>query len=288
MTETVNTEGATPYAGVPLKLQDVRFAITPAEAVAAAHSQRGRLLETVRDLTADEWSAQSRCSLWTVQDVVRHLTDIGGVQADGMEAARAGERFSYFSTFDPKATPAALIAESGPEEVGVTLDAFVRSTERLLGLVDEVAAAGDDTLLVSTPAGRQPWHRSLLHGLFDSAVHERDIVEPLPARSAPFVGPGEVRAIASYQVLLVARILGVVGAPVDLGLELDGGPTLHVVVDGPVVSVQPLGDDAAPAARAKGEVSAVLDAMAGRGALADVLDGPPEVAMGLSALSSLV
>ena len=282
------TDTQTPHVGVPLKLQDVRFAVTPDEAVAAAHAQRGRLLETVRDLTADEWSAPSRCAAWTVQDVVRHLTHIGGVQADGIEAARAGERFTYFSTFDPKATPAALITEAGPEDVGVTLDAFVRSTERLLGLVDELAAARDSELLVSTPAGRQPWHRSLLHGLFDSAVHERDIVEPLPARSAPIVGPDELRAIASYQVLLIARILAMVGAPVDLGLELHGGPSLHVVVDGPVVSVQPLVDDAKPAMRASGDVVAVLDATTGRGAMSDVLDGPPEVAMGLSALSSLV
>ncbi len=288
MTDTASTAGATPYAGVPLKHQDVRFAVTPEDAVAAAHSQRGRLLETVRDLTADEWVAQSRCAAWTVQDLVRHLTHIGGVQADSMAAARAGERFSFFSTFDPKGTPDALLKEAGAEEIGVTLDAFAHSTERLLAAVDELAAVGDDGLLVSTPAGRQPWHRSLLHGLFDSAVHERDIVEPLPARSAPVVGPNEVRAIASYQVLLVARILAVVGAPVDLGLELTGGPSLHVVVDGPVVSVQPLDDSATPTTRATGEVNTVLDAMSGRGDLASVLDGPPEVAMGLSALASLV
>ena len=287
MTDTATT-GGTPYAGVPLKHQDVRFAVTPAEAAAAAQAQRSRLLETVRDLTAEEWASPSRCAGWTVQDVVRHLVDIGGVQADGIEAAKAGERFTYFSTFDPKATPAALIAESGPQDVGVTLDAFVRSTERLLSLVDELAARGDDDLLVSTPAGRQPWHRSLLHGLFDSAVHERDIVAPLPARSAPIVGPDEVRAIASYQVLLVARVLAAVGASVDLALELHGGPTLHVVVDGPLVSVQPLAEGASPALRAAGEVIAVLDATTGRGAVADVLDGPPEVALGLSALASLV
>jgi len=282
------TETTPQYAGVPLKLQDVRFTVASEDAVAAAHSQRGRLLETVRDLTADEWAAPSRCAAWTVQDLVRHLTHIGGVQADSMVAARTGERFGFFSTFDPKATPDALIKEGGPEDVGVTLGGFVASTERLLSLVDELAAAADDALLVSTPAGRQPWHRSLLHGLFDSAVHERDIVEQLPARSTPVVGADEVRAIASYQVLLVARILAVVGAPVNLGLELVGGPSLHVVVDGPVVSVQPLDPAASPPARASGEVNAVLDAMSGRGALADVLDGPPEVAMGLSALASLV
>src|SRR5688500_15420425 len=99
MTDTATTEAGTPYAGVPLKHQDVRFAVSPAEAVAAARAQRGRLLETVRDLTAEEWTAPSRCSAWTVQDVVRHLSHIGGVQADSIEVARTGERFTYFSTF---------------------------------------------------------------------------------------------------------------------------------------------------------------------------------------------
>ena len=233
---------ATPqFSGVQFRDHDVRLAVTPDEAIAASHAHRTRLLDTVRSLAPDEWSAQSRCSEWSVQDVVRHLTHVNTVQLASIAAGRAGERFDGFSpaNFNPKVTPAEYLRAAGPEDVATSLEGFETTTAQVLAAVDDLRGSGDD-VLVSTPIGRQPWYRAVLHALFDSAVHERDIVAVLPDRPAPAPSEDEVRAIASYQVLIVARILAAVGAPVDLDLDLRGGPHLHVLVDGPVVSVLPL------------------------------------------------
>jgi len=286
------TETTPQYAGVPVRDQDVRLDVTAAEAVEAGRSQRTRLLDAVESLTDDEWMAQSRCAQWSVQDVVRHLVHVTSMSVESIEAARTGARYDGFSAakFNPKETPHAFLTALGAEPAEATREAFAASTARVIAAMDELSAdklLADDDVLVATPIGRQVWHRSLLHGLFDSAVHERDILAPFGRKPDPTPPAEEVRAIASYQVLLVARILAVVGAPVDLALRLTGGPDLRVRVAGPLVSVSS-GDLDGATAEARGEVDAVLDAMTGRGQLAEVLDAPPEVVMGLSALSSLV
>ncbi len=281
------TDTAPQYAGVPIRDQDVRLDVTPEEAVAAGRSQRSRLLDVAQSLPEADWAAPTRCALWSVQDVFRHLVHVNGMALDSIEAARAGDRYDGFSAarFNPKETPGAYLKELGDEPVAATAEAFSSVTARMLATLDGMSP--DDEVLVATPIGRQPWHRSALHGLFDSAVHERDILLPLGRRPDPAPPAEEVRAIASYQVLMVARILAVVGAPVDLALRLVGGPDLRVRVDGPLVSVSS-GDLDGATAEARGDVEAVLDAMTGRGQLADVLEAPPEVVFGLSALSSLV
>lgn len=280
----MTTETPTPYAGVPLRDHEVRFGVTPDDAAAAVRSQRLRFVEEMRGLAAADWQRPSRCSEWTVQGVVRHVVHLGTVMLDGVAAARAGERFDYFRSFDPKQTPVDHLAAAGDEPVAATLAAFSDTTDRLVAATDELAAERSD-VLVATPVGRQPWHRAMLHGLFDSAVHERDVLAPLGRRvDAP---AEETAAIAAYQVLLVGRILAVVGVAVDVGLRLTGGPDLRLRVDGPLVGVEVGGADAARVT-ATGPVESVLDAMVGRGSLAEVLDGPPEVVAGLSALSSLV
>lgn len=279
-------ETTTPDAGVPLREHDVYLDVTPEQAVAANRSQRIRLLDEARALSPEEWQAQSRCSEWTVQGVVRHVVHVNTIQLDGLAAARADERFDFFKTFDPKRTPLEHLESVGDEPVDVTLAALEDTTTRLVAAIEQLHADGVDVLAAS-PVGRQPWSRAVLHGLFDSAVHERDILAPLGRRPAPHRPADEVTAIAAYQVLLVARLLAVVGIPVDVGLRLTGGPELRVQVDGTRVSVAVGGADAAPVV-ATGDVDDALDAMVGRGSLADVLDAPAEVVGGLAALSSLV
>lgn len=271
---------------VPLREHDVQLGVSPAHAAEAIRSHRSRLLAEVQSFTPDDWAAQSRCSEWSVQDVVRHLVHLNTVQLDAVAAARAGEKFGFFSTFNPKQTPLEHLAAQGPDPVEATRAAYAETTQRLIAVADELAAEDAD-LLVASPVGRQPWHRSLLHGLFDSAVHERDVLVPLGRAPEPAPPAAEVTAIAAYQVLLVGRFLAVVGTPIDLALHLDGGPSLRFRVDGPVVSVQPGGTDGA-AVVARGEVDAVLDAMVGRGDLGAALDAPPEVVTAMSSISSLV
>jgi uncharacterized protein (TIGR03083 family) len=274
------------FAGVPLRDQDVRFDVSADEAVAAIRSHRLRLVDTVRGLSAADWAEQSRCSEWTVQGVVRHLVHVNRIQLESAAAARAGERFTGFAPdrFNPKTTPLELMRQEGDQDVATTLVEFEATTRAVLGELDDMPSDPDE-LVISTPVGRQPWHRASLHAVFDSAVHERDLLQPL-GRTAD-APADEVAVVAAYQVLVVARILALVGASADLALQLEGGPDLRVRVDGPVVSVQRGNLDGAPV-QASGRVDAVLDAMVGRGELAAALSGPPEVVAGFGALATLV
>lgn len=267
--------------GVPLREQQVTFDITSDEARTANAAQRTRLLDTVRALTDDQWVAGSRCSVWTVQDVVRHLAQMTDLMIAGVGAARRGEKFTPFASFDPRVTPAELVRDAGEQAPAETRVDFERATTTLIGALAEL---DDDSLLVPTPAGRQPWPRSVLHALWDSSVHERDITVPLGLSAD---GPAEeFGPIAAYQVLLASRVACMFGSSYSAELALDGAPTLTVRVDGPAVSVTRETRSGAPVGH--GDVVAVLDAMAGRGELTDVLDAPAEVVAGLSTLRSLV
>ena len=274
------------FAGVPLRDQDVRFDVGPDEAVAVIRSHPLRLVDTVRGLSAEDWAQQSRCSEWTVQGVVRHLVHVNRVQLEATAAARTGERFTGFAPdrFNPKTTPLELMHEEGDQDVATTRSEFESTTSAVLAELDSMPGDPDD-LLIATPIGRQPWHRASLHPVFDSAVHERDITGPLSRVAG--AGANEIQVIAAYQVLVVARILALVGASVDLALRLDGGPELRVRVDGPLASVERGNLDGA-ALEAAGQVDAVLDAMVGRGDLSAALTGPPEVVAGFGALATLV
>ena len=294
---------STPAVAVAFRDQDIRFDVTAGDAITANGAQRARLLATLQDLTEEQWQAPSRCADWTVQDVVRHLGHMNELILGAMVAARVDEHYTVFRTFDPKSTPSRLIADAGPESVADTLSGFAGSTARVVTAVDELADLDAD-LLISTPAGRQPWPRAVLHGLFDSALHERDILAalslPIPHDSDAVAASDavELTAIASYQILLTGRILCMVGIQTDLCLNLVGGPSLQLVVAGASVDVHTdhSRSDHAPSDPVRdgeyldcsGPATAVLDAMAGRANLSDVLTGPPAAAAALSVLAGVL
>jgi uncharacterized protein (TIGR03083 family) len=267
---------------VALRDQQIGFDVTAAEARAASTGQRRRLLDTVRGLDEERLLAQSRCADWSIQDVVRHLTQMSDLMQDGIAAARADEKFTPFKTFDPKVTPTELVRAAGAQDPATTVAEFARTTESLARTLEELG--DDDSLLLVSPAGRQPWPRSILHALFDSAVHERDITRPLGIDAEPSVD--EVGSVAAYQVLLASRVACMFGMSYVVELALEGAPVLTVRVDGPAVDVIRAFGTGAPVAT--GVAIDVLDAMTGRGELSAVLDGPPAVIAGLSTLSSLV
>jgi len=272
------------FAGVPLRDQQVNFDIGPEQALVANQAQRSRLLATVQSLGGDQWGVQSRCAEWSVQDVVRHLVQMNQLITELMEAAITGERFDTFKTFNPKESPSEWLAKAGEEDPERTAEHYATTTARLFDVSTPLADQPED-LLCSTPAGRQPWPRAMLHGLFDSAIHERDITEPLGLVSKP--DGEELEALAAYQVLLAARILCLLGQPLELGLRFEPGIDLRVQVDGASVGVV-RGASVDAKLQASGDAVTVLDAMAGRGDLAEVLDGPPEAAQALSALQGLL
>ena len=165
--------------------------------------QRRRLAETLATLVPAQWAAPSRCELWSVQDVVAHLVDTNGFWTASMAAGLKGSPTKVLATFDPVATPEALVGRKrhlSPDDV-------LRQYTDGLGPMAEVVNSirGDGW---SLPAEALPGHIEMravaLHALWDCWTHERDIVLPLGLDQP--VEPDEVRGCLVYSAAVGARL----------------------------------------------------------------------------------
>ena len=212
--------------------QQIRFPFDD-DAARVNRVLRERQLDVVRGVPLDEWTRPSRCTGWSVHDVVRHVVQMNEVMVGVVAATRAGERYERMRRFDPKTTPSAWLAEAPAAEPEETLAAFERSTRAVIDVGD--ALGGD--VLVGSPVGLQPWPRVVLHALLDAVVHQRDVTEPL-GRSAP--ATPELLPVLAYVLLIAARVACLAdrefAVPVDLG-----GHVLGVAVRGAAVEVVPVG-----------------------------------------------
>jgi len=256
-----------------LREQEVRFPFDRA-AAQVNRTERARQLDVVRGVPLNEWTRPSRCSGWSVHDVVRHVVQMNEVMVGVAAAARAGERYERMRGFDAKTTPSEWLATAPAAEPGETLAAYERSTR---AVIDAGEALGAD-VLVGSPVGRQPWSRVLLHALFDALVHERDVTEPL-GRSAPY-SPGQLPVVA-YVLLIAARVACAYDREFAVRLDL-GGQVLDVSVRGAAVEVTPVTErtDAVAA-----DPLPLLDGLTGRVPLRDVLAAPDDVCAALGLLA---
>lgn len=161
--------------------------------------QRGRLEARLRELSEEEWHHPSRCAGWSVQDVVTHLMSTNAFWALSIQAGLAGEPTRYLATFDPVASPAQLVAQAQGTPVSDTLQQLATSNEALAEVVDHLDGADWDTL-AEAPPGHLPIHLVADHALWDSWVHERDIL--LPLGRSPVVEAEEVLACLRYSAAL--------------------------------------------------------------------------------------
>ena len=259
---------------------------SPLDVVGAWASHRERLRRWLRDLPGASWDRPTRCRAWDVSGLVQHL--ISGSQFLGytLHQARKGEPTRLLATFDPQATPAAAAAaffDLGPAELCAAL-------EEVDGRVQaEIDAFGEDDwgLPAEAPPGRVPAYVSVNHFLFDSWVHERDLM--VPAGESPAVDPREAAAVTSYVVALagIAQAVDAVApAPASFDAALtDPRLDLAVRASGPgveVTFVDSLGD----APRVEGTVSDLVDCATGRCSTDRLAgdDAPLEVLRNLAAL----
>lgn len=140
--------------------------------------QRRRLDAIFAALSDAEWAAPSRCEEWTVQDVAAHLDGANGFFQRSITAGLAGEPTRMLVGFDPKATPAAMVADVRSATPAETLAGLVESND---ALCDLVGALDDEewSTIAEAPAGLLPIRWLVHHALWDSWVHERDIGLPL-------------------------------------------------------------------------------------------------------------
>ncbi len=245
--------------------------------------QRRRLATALASFTDEQWSHPSRCAGWSNRDVIVHLDSTNTFWSMSIAAGVHGEPTRFLATFDPVASPAQLVAGSGDVSTGEVLARFVASTDALVGLCSSLDHAG-----WSAAAEAPPGHVSVSavahHALWDSWVHERDVLVPLGL--APEPEADEVAACLRYVAALGPALALNRGAAGSGVLAIDAtGPDVVVVVDiGDQVVVR-AGAAGAPTAelRLAGDAVELLEALSVRRPLSQLI--PAESAWMLRGLS---
>ena len=191
--------------------------------------QRRRMVGMLGSLDPDRWTIASRCSGWSIQDVVAHLIGTNRFWALSIRSGLAGSPTRLLVGFDPVATPATMVESMRSLTPDAVLNDFGDSVEDLASAFDGIEDAS-----WSRPAEAPPGHVALrcvaLHALWDAWVHERDIV--LPLGGSPVEEADEVTASLVYAAILGPAVLAASGNPSTGRLIIQGeDPDIRFVVD---------------------------------------------------------
>jgi uncharacterized protein (TIGR03083 family) len=139
--------------------------------------QRRRLAGILATLDAEQWAEPSRCELWSVRDVVAHLMGINQLWSMSI-AGRAGRPTRPFDGFDPVTTPRLRLGDVRNWSASAVRAGFVETTESLADMVGDMDP-DEWSLMGETPLGHVSLHLVAVHALWDSWIHERDVLLPL-------------------------------------------------------------------------------------------------------------
>jgi uncharacterized protein (TIGR03083 family) len=225
--------------------------------------QRQRFVTVLQGFGPGDWAAPTRCTDWSAHDVVRHLCD------GNMKAAAMGpddRTLDLTAGYDPRITPREWLAASAGESPDATLSRFVATTGERLAR-DRARLAQGMTFDVRLPYGLVDWTVRVLHGFWDSWLHERDV---LLARGADHPTGRDATVYATaYGLFIAAAVASASGDPVQEKLTLGGGGVFELDSrDGVTLTVTPAIAAGPPAAQ-------VTDALAGRPPAAAVLGDLP-------------
>lgn len=257
-------------AGVPLRIDG-----HPDEPAAAWRSHRTRVRGWLDALPDPDWVRPTRCELWDVTSLARHLASGSQFLGYTLHMGAAGTATTLLQGFDPHTTvqaAAAMLGELTPataREAVTAMDAAV--DEELARMADAGWSA-----MAEAPPGQLPAHLSVNHFLFDSWVHEYDLMVPRGER--PLVDPSEATVAVRYllglasvvtasEVCLDVRLrdpeirVGVDVADGDVVVSTDSVPSGAAVVEGSLVDVvdRATGREAGPI-HGDEQALAVLDA----------------------------
>jgi uncharacterized protein (TIGR03083 family) len=255
----------------------------PEHLVEVFGEQRERFVAVLRGFGPDDWTAPTRCAEWSAHAVVRHLCDGNSVGYNMVGGGRNDGRLVLGADFDPRVTPGQWMAATAGESPDITVGRFVATTEELIGLARSRVAQGG-SFDVRLPYGPMDWTVLLLHGFWDSWIHERDV---LLARGAEHSTDDDATLYATaYGVFIAAVVASLFGDPVQEKLTLggDGGGVFDLDrCDGVVaLSVRRVATVGPAAAE-------VTDALAGRSSVATALrDLPSHSCAALSQLADFL
>lgn len=250
---------------------DVDLAASPVELLVR---QRMRLADRLAALGAQEWRSPTRCPLWDVSDVVLHLCDASGWALGTLAAAQTGVALpAALEAFDPGRTPHEHVLAGRGQSPEVLL-ARLRDLTRTLG--DRLDAAECPVRWV----GDMMYSPELaaMHLLWDSWLHELDLDGALGAEGIVRAAqcPTELDAVAAYGVFFAGLVVQPRLGPdvqVLLRAELDE-LSYDLRLDAEVTLSRALGDPAPEVLVLRGPGLRTVEALAGRGDLAEVAEGP--------------
>ncbi|MGD0391189.1 MAG: maleylpyruvate isomerase N-terminal domain-containing protein [Acidimicrobiales bacterium] len=198
--------------------------------------QRRRLASFLAGLDDHQWSTPSRCREWAVRDVIAHLVTTNRFWTYSISSGLAGEPTRFLTGFDPVSTPASMVAamsEQSPAELLVQFDESNQALADAIGDLD----ADSWTAVAEAPPGHLPVPAVVLHALWDSWVHERDIVLPLGVDLV--LEQDEVTACLLYAAAVGPIFLAAQGSTRTGTLAVEATDVPHFVVDvGPEVHVR--------------------------------------------------
>jgi len=260
----VTGEGRAAGDGVP-QAERVRFLFDPALTLALLAGQRRRFAAAVAQLGPDELSSPSRCEVWSVADVLRHVIWAD----DALRSIWAGDR-SLAEGFDPRRTPHEFVQRERAVPDAEVAARFCASSEQM---ATDMASAGPERfgLPALSPIGDVPWWLSSVHVGWDTAIHERDALLPL-GRTVE-ADPEESLPVLAYSLVLSSFF----AAPDPLHVRI--GP-VHLCreEEGPVeawVATQEDGWTEGHWTDVRGDPVAAVDALSGRIPIPGALSGPP-------------
>jgi uncharacterized protein (TIGR03083 family) len=239
--------------GVPLLID-----VDAEEPVTAWRSHRRRVRGWLDSLPDADWTGPTRCESWDTTALVRHMASASQFLGYTLHQATDGEPTTLLRGMDTRGTVEAAASMLG--------DLTPRAAREVLGSMDTAVDAELERMsdtgwsaMAEAPPGQLPSHLVVSHFLFDSWVHEYDLM--LPRGEGPVVDPLEAEVVVRYLIGFATVATGS-GAPLDLRLT---GPDLRIgidVVDGAVTVV--VGSAPGGAYVIEGSVVDVVDRTSGR------------------------
>lgn len=221
------------YDGLPVLSIDAE----PAEQLVPVTRQRRRLQSMLEGFSREQWMHPSRCGDWSVRDVVAHLVTVNEFWNASVAAGCAAAPTRVLAGFDPAATPPKLVDTMRDLSSADVLGRFVASNDALLATLGALTA-DQWSMPAESPIGHVPIRLVAQHALWDSWIHERDVVLPLGIEAS--AEPDEVGSCLQYAAALSPLMALATGATPagTLGVE-SANPIVRFVVDvGDVVSVR--------------------------------------------------
>jgi len=169
---------------------------------------------------------------------VRHLASGSQFLGYTLHEANRGRATTLMRNFDPHETvqeAAAMLGDMTPAQARRTLASMDASVAAELLAVEETGWA----VMAEAPLGHVPAHLSVNHFLFDSWVHEYDLM--LPRGERPQIEQAEIESVVPYAVALAGVATGSIASfdvrvadpDLRIGVRVADGVTLVEVGSAP-------------------------------------------------------